>query len=121
MGVVLSLSLGSWRLWNKDGEIPELKNHWIYWNCPALSYSQNRGSGERGLASWGGHTVPQAVSELLGPHAQGHLRAACAFWARVVAAEGALLLLLPLSRGGTGEGCGKKKKADSFKRHGCQG
>lgn len=59
MGVVLSLSLGSWRLWNKDGEIPELKNHWIYWNCPALSYSQNRGSGERGLG-------PPALPGVLG-------------------------------------------------------
>lgn len=30
LGVVLSPALGSWWLRNKDSEIPEVKNHFIY-------------------------------------------------------------------------------------------
>lgn len=78
------------------------------------SFSQNQGSGERGLApacclaSSGGWTFPQTVWELLGPRTQGRRSAADAFWAQAVAAEGVLLLLSPLSQGGRGEGYGKK-------------
>lgn len=129
-------------LWDEDGEIPELKTHCIYWNVPPSDVpagAAGLGGGQRwperlfpeqGVwaawpgprASWGGCTFPPALWELLGPRARGRFRAGDAFWAQVVAAEGVLLLLSPLSQGGTGEGCGKKKKkADNFKQHGCRG